>query len=206
MIRNVSLGFCLTIALCFVSSADAASLRAKVGSQAYQNEKADEDNLSRILDDEMAARWIRLELLVPIEGQTSSYYLHAVPSGNRYLRPWAKLFLARLSRQFRARFGRPLRVTSLLRSAEYQVKLQGRNGNAAAATGPKASSHLTGAAMDISKKGMTGREIAWMRNVLSSLREKQYLHAIEEWKQPVFHIMIFRNYEDYVEEKLSAQR
>lgn len=154
----------------------------------------------------MTARWVRLELLESVSPKTSSYYLHQVPSGNRYLRPWAKLFLSRLSRQYRARFGRPLRVTSLLRSAEYQAKLTRRNGNAAAATGPKRSTHLTGASIDISKKGMTGAQLTWMRNVLHSLNEKGYIHAIEEFKQPNFHIMIFRNYEEYVAEKLRAQR
>lgn len=149
----------------------------------------------------MAARWARLKLLEPVAAKTSTYYLHQIREPNRYLRPWTKLFLARLSRQYYARFKTPLRVTSLLRPAEYQRSLQRRNGNAAAHKGPKASTHLTGAALDISKKGMTSRQISWMRSVLSSLNEKGYIFAIEEFKQPNFHIMVYRSYDDYVAAK-----
>lgn len=188
------------------ASASAASLRADSSSQVIQNERADEDHLSRMEDLSMTERWVRLELLQPVAGKTSHYYLHAVPDQNRYLRPWAKLFLMRLSRQFRARFGAPMRVTSLLRTAEYQRALARRNGNAAAAKGPKRSAHLTGACLDISKKGMSSAQQAWVRRVLSSLRSKGYLYAIEEYQQPVFHILVHRKYEDYVERKLTASR
>lgn len=183
----------------------AASLRATRGSQAVQNKRADEDHLSRMENQEMVERWARLELLVPVPAKTSSYYLHAVRAENRYLRPWAHLFLERLSEQYRSRFGQPMRVTSLLRTASYQQRLQRRNGNAAAAVGPKRSAHLTGACMDISKKGMSGSQVAWVRNVLSSLRSKGYLYAVEEFQQPVFHILVHRDYVDHVE-KLTASR
>ncbi len=172
----------LTLFLLLLPSLDAASsvsLRATTSSPVIQNEAADDDHLSRMDDSEMIARWVRLELLHEVPAKSNDYYLHSVLNENRYLRPWAKLFLDRLSDQFRARFGKPLRVTSLLRTAHYQRRLQGRNGNAASATGPKRSSHLTGASMDISKKGLTQRERDWIRRVLSSLRSKGYLYAIE---------------------------
>ena len=184
-----------------LSAASGVSLRATTTSPLIQNEAADDDHLSRMDDADMTARWIRLQLLQQVPARTSAYYLHSVHSENRYLRPWTKLFLSRLSSQFRARFGKPLRVTSLLRSAQYQRSLQRRNGNAASAAGPKRSSHLTGASLDISKKGLTQRERDWLRRVLSSLRTKGYLYAIEEYKQPVFHIMVFRKYQDYVARK-----
>jgi len=130
--------------------------------------------------------------------------LHAVREQNRYLRPWTRLFLSRLSSQYRARFGKQLRVTSLLRTAEYQRSLQGRNGNAASAKGPKRSAHLTGASIDISKKGMTGAERQWLRRVLTSLRDNGYLYAIEEYQQPVFHILVHRKYADYVKRKTGS--
>ncbi len=206
ILKTVSAAFCLIVVLTGADFASGAGLRAKVGSQAIQNEKADGDNLSRMEDAAMTARWVRLELLEPVSSKTSTYYLHQVPAGNRYLRPWAKLFLSRLSRQYKARFGKPLRISSLLRSAEYQRTLQRRNGNAAAASGPKRSTHLTGAGLDISKKGMPARERAWLRGVLGSLRDKGYLYAIEEFQQPNFHIMVYREYEGYVQRKLTAAR
>lgn len=194
----------LTACLSLTLAASAASLRATRSSQLVQNQRADEDRLSRMEDGSMTERFVRLKLLQPVPSKTSAYYLHAVREDNRYLRPWTKLFLSRLSSQFRARFGRPLRVTSLLRTAEYQRSLQRRNGNAAAVDGPKRSAHLTGASLDISKKGMTGAERQWLKNVLASLHDGGYIYAIEEFQQPVFHILVHRQYEDYVNRKTGS--
>ena len=191
---------CLSLTL----AASGASLRATRSSQLVQNQRADGDRLSRMEDDSMTERFVRLKLLEPVPSKTSGYYLHAVRADNRYLRPWTKLFLSRLSSQFRARFGKPLRVTSLLRTAEYQRILQRRNGNAAADDGPKRSAHLTGASLDISKKGMTAAQRQWLKNVLSSLHNGGQLYAIEEFRQPVFHILVHRQYEDYVDGKMGS--
>jgi uncharacterized protein YcbK (DUF882 family) len=191
----------LIACLSVVATVSAASLRATSSSQLVQNQRADEDQLSRMEGSAMTARWVRLQLLEAVPAKTSGYYLHAVRVQNRYLRPWTRLFLSRLSNQYRAKFGKQLRVTSLLRTAEYQRSLQGRNGNAASPEGPKRSAHLTGASLDISKKGMTGTERQWLRRVLTSLRGNGYIYAIEEYQQPVFHILVHRTYADYVDRK-----
>jgi hypothetical protein len=47
--------------------------------------------------------------------------------------------------------------------------------------------------------------VAWLRRVLASLKEKGYLFAIEEFRQPNFHIMVYRNYPDYAEELAGAR-
>lgn len=187
-----------------VSAAAEPSLRATSVSQADQNRLADDDHLSRMKDKSMIQRWARLELLVPVSEKTRDYYLHGVPSDYRYLRPWAHLFLQRISRQFRTRFGRPLRVTSLLRTVSYQRSLARRNSNAAPSTGPKASVHLTGACLDLSKKGMSRSQQSWVRNVLFNLRSKGYLYAIEEFQQPTFHVLVHRRYEGYVAQRTAA--
>lgn len=178
---------------------EAATLRASSQSQLIQNRQADEDNLSRMEDLEMVARFVRLELLVPVDSRTRDYYIHNIPDERRYLRPWAKLFLERISRQYRSRFGSAMRITSLVRTEEHQRRLQRRNPNAAAASGEKRSAHLTGACVDISKKGMSRAQTRWVRQVLSSLKEEGYLYAIEEFTIPNFHIMVHRDYPDYVE-------
>ena len=116
----------------------AASLRGYPGAQLLQNERADADRLSRLEDRTMLQRFARLQLIDPIPSKTRNYYLHSVPTPYRYLRPWAKLFLDRLSSQYRARFRKPLRVTSLTRTAAYQKSLRRKNSNAAAANGQKA--------------------------------------------------------------------
>ena len=157
-------------------------------------------------DKAMVARWARLRLLVPVKERTRNFYLHAVPADYRYLRPWALLLLERLSQQFRNRFGRPLRVTSLLRTVSYQKSLARRNANAAPSSGPKASVHLTGACLDISKKGMTRTQQRWVRNVLAHLHNRKYLYAIEEFRQPAFHVLVHRRYEDYVAQRTAASK
>ena len=199
--RSFASALLVMLAFSAAVAAPAATLRANYSSQVVMNERADRDHLSRMEDKAMIARWARLELIKPVPTKARGYYLHSVSAENRYLRPWAKTFLDRLSSQYRARFGKQLRVTSLVRTAEYQQRLQRRNGNAAQADGPRRSSHLTGASLDISKKGMTSAQRNWVRRVLQNLRGKGYLYAIEEHQQPVFHVMVYRKYLDYVKQK-----
>lgn len=200
-----TLGLVCVLALPLVAS-PVPNLRADSKSQLTQNERANVDHLSRMANDAMVARWARLKLVVPVPEKTRDFYLHSVSKQGRFLRPWAKLLLDRLSQQYRARHKKQLRVTSLLRTVSYQNNLRKRNGNAAASTGPKASLHLTGACLDISKKGMTRAQQGWVRGVLSSLHNKNYLFAVEEFQQPVFHVMVHRSYEDFVAQRLSAKK
>jgi hypothetical protein len=183
-----------------LSAKDSPGLPATPSSQRIQNARADADDLSRMTDARMIRRFENAGLLVPVPRSTSSFYLHQVPGQYAFLRPWSRLFLTRFSRQFHQRFGARLRVTGLVRSAAYQRILGGRNGNAAAATGPTRSSHLTGATLDISKRFMTAAQIQWMRRVLRQLHDRQVLYAVEEFAQPCFHVMVHRGYEDYVDE------
>lgn len=203
LFRTIAATFVLVLPFCTLK-AERVTLRATQHSQVIQNDRADEDNLARLKDIEMVERFARLQLLEPVPVKTDTYYLHAVLSANRYLRPWAKLFLDRISEQYRARFGKPIRVTSLTRTVVYQNSLRKRNRNAASPYGEKRSTHLTGASLDISKKGMRNAEILWVRRVLASLKDKGYLFAVEEFRQPNFHVMIYRNYPEYVEELVTA--
>jgi len=175
-----------------------ALLRANSSSQLIQNQYADRIGLSRMRNVSMIQRFCRKGYLVRVPRSTRYYYLHQISSKYRYVRPWTKLFLDRLSRQHYAKFGRRLRVTSLVRTVALQESLDRTNGNAAAAHGELSSSHLTGATIDISKHGMTAEEVEWMRRIIYSLREQGYLYGIEEFEQPVFHVMVYRRYADFV--------
>lgn len=179
-------------------AADANLLRASWNSQVIQNERADADDLSRMSDVSMIRRFANAGLLVRVPGETRHYYTRYIPAKYGYLRPWSKLFLDRLSRQYYSRFGKPLRVTSLVRTVALQQSIAKRNGNAAAAHGSRRSSHLTGATLDISKNGMNRAQIDWMRTVLHSVMQKGYLYAVEEFNQPTFHIMVYKDYPEYV--------
>lgn len=173
-------------------------LAADSSSQAIQNAHADAEHLSRMRSVAMIRRFARHGYLVRVPSRTHYYYLHAIPSRYQYCRPWTKVFLDRLSREYYAKFGEPLRVTSLVRTVSLQRRLERRNGNAADATGSHRSSHLTGATLDISKRYMTRAGENWMRDTLYALRQRGYIYAIEEFEQPTFHIMIYRNYTEYV--------
>jgi hypothetical protein len=173
-------------------------LVADPSSQQIQNARADADNLSRMRDITMVRRFARHGYLVSVPSNSRYYYVHGVPASYRYCRPWTKLFLDRLSRQYYAKFGTRLRVTSLVRTVGSQTRLAGWNSNAADATGSDQSSHLTGATLDISKHSMSPRGRSWMRDVLYSLRQAGYLYAIEEFEEPVFHVMVYANYPRYV--------
>ena len=180
-------------------------LLASASSQAIQNARADDDDLSRMRDLDMVQRFASAGYLTGVPLSTRSYYLHAVSAPYRFSRPWTKLFLQRLSQQYYEKFKQRLRVTSLVRTVASQVRLARVNGNAADAFGPLRSSHLTGASLDISKHGMSPVARRWMRKVLYSLRRGGYLYAIEEFQQPTFHVMVFRNYPEYVKQVTGAQ-
>lgn len=173
-------------------------LIATSSSQAIQNARANAFHLSRMHDIAMIEQFHRAGLLVRVPSRTRFYYLHRIPAPYRYLRPWTKLFLDRLSGEFYARFRHPLRVTSLIRTTRSQARLERRNGNAADATGPDRSSHLTGATLDISKRLMPSAGKRWMRQVLVSLEQEGYLYAVEEFQQPTFHVMVYPTYREYV--------
>lgn len=177
-----------------VSASDRTVLVADATSSLTQNSRADNEHLTRMADMAMVRRFARHGYLVSVPESTTTYYVHDIDAAYRYCRPWTKQFLTRVSRQFYARFGEPLRVTSLVRTEQSQRRLLRTNGNAADAEGPTRSSHLTGATIDISKRFMSDAEIAWMRTVLYSLREQGRLYAIEEFYQPTFHVMVYRNY------------
>lgn len=182
-----------------VWAGDRTLLMADESSQVLQNTRADVDDLSRMRDIGMVRRFVHRKYLVPVPASTQGYYLHTVQPTYRYSRPWTKLFLDRLSRQFHAKFNQRLRVTSLVRTTASQMQLARYNANAADASGSLRSSHLTGASLDISKRFMSAVARQWMRDVLYSLREQGYLYAIEEFEQPTFHVMVYRSYPEYVE-------
>jgi hypothetical protein len=175
-------------------------LVANAYSQEIQNDRADAYHLSRMTNRAMIARFYRAGYLDAVPIRTSYYYLDGIAPPYRFLRPWTKLFLDRLSEEYFERFHQPLRVTSLIRTVGEQLRLARWDPNAADATGPDRSAHLTGAALDISKRFMSWQGKEWMRRVLFHLRREGFLYAIEEFEEPCFHVMVYPNYTSFVAE------
>ncbi len=177
-------------------------LKGSETSMAKQNQMADKMNLTRIEDDAMLQRFITKGKLTRLPRSGRGFYVDPnLPDDRAYTRPFVKTFVENLARDYSAKFGRPFKVTSMVRTKEYQRELQNHNANAATVDGPKSSVHLTGAAVDISKlgrtnqEGMSQAELNWMRRQLASLECKGLIEATEEGIfQQTFHVMVFDNY------------
>jgi len=175
----------------------AAPIPARPGHRVRENAEANADRLSRIRDRAALERFVRTGLLVRVPASAPGHRIVDVPGWRHVTRPWASLFLRQLGAAMRGLFGERLRVTDLARTEAVQLALREWNANAAPASGPLASTHLTGAAMDLSKVEHTDVEIAWLRLVLGRLTERGLVEAIEEFAQPHFHVLVLRDYAGY---------
>jgi hypothetical protein len=181
-------------------------MRGSRASLLRQNEKDTAEGLVRIQDDAQlnAMRADRELVLVPA---SSSLLINpGLPYNRRYCRPWTARFLTDLARVHYARFHRPLEVNSAVRTVEFQRALTEVNGNAAAPEGDLASPHLTGAAVDIGKKGLSMQEIAWMRAWLLPLQQAGKIDVEEEFYQSCFHISVYKSYAPAVAPKPAPRR
>jgi len=178
----------------------ASPLKGSLESLQRQNQIAESEGLERILDDDDLNNRIAEKLLVPVPVLAGLDVNPALPENRRYCRPWTADFLSDLAQEHATMFHRPLVVTSAVRTVEYQQRLMRINGNAAAAEGDLASPHLTGATIDIAKKGMTRAELSWMRAWLLRLQTAGQIDVEEEFRQACFHITVYKTYDAPVAE------
>ncbi len=169
-------------------------LRGSHESLVRQNTRAEQDGLLRVKDDSDLDALRRTGSLVLLPETAALRVDDRLPRNRRYCRSWTGRFLADMARQHYERFHRPLQVNSAVRTIEYQRHLLHINGNAAPAEGDVASPHLTGAAVDIAKKGLSPAEVAWMRAYLLPLETAGKLDVEEEFHQSCFHISVYRSY------------
>jgi hypothetical protein len=171
-------------------------MRGSRESLVRQNERADQEGLARIQDDADIVALLHNGLLVALPVGTGLHADPRLPANRRYCRPFTASFLSDLAHAYYARFHSGLQVNSAVRTVEYQRHLLRVNGNAAPAEGETASSHLTGATIDIAKKGLSATEVAWMRAYLSPLESSGKLDVEEEFYQSCFHISVYQSYLD----------
>ena len=172
-----------------------APMKGSYDSLVRQNVRSEEDGLLRIQDDASLLSMRREGTLVAVPASSALAVDERLPANRRYCRPWTAQFLADLSRVHYGRFHRPLQVNSAVRTVEYQRHLERVNGNAAPADGDIASPHLTGATVDIAKKGLAMDEIGWMRAYLAPLQAAGRIDVEEEFYQACFHITVYRSYD-----------
>ena len=160
----------------------------------HQNEMADLDGLNRVQDDNDLDDMRETRLLVPLPAIAGLQTDERLPPNRRYCRPWTAEFLTALARAHYAKFHTALQVNSAVRTIEVQERLLLTNGNAAPAEGETASPHLTGQAIDLSKRGLSMTEIAWLRGYLLPLVQSGKVDVEEEFQQACFHISVYRKY------------
>lgn len=111
----------------------------------------------------------------------------------RMFQPRAKGILQELADAYHQKFGRPLRVTSLTRSMDYQVLLNKGNANSfnvrsAAALPP----HTSGCAFDLARKHMTTEEQNFVMQKLAEMEREGRLDALIEYGiNACFHVFIY---------------
>jgi len=171
-----------------------APLRGSLESLERQNQRLEAEGLERIEDESDLEARIADGVLVPVPESGSLTVNAELPLNHRYCRPWTARFLADLARAHEAAFHKPIEVSSAVRTVEYQMRLMVTNGNAAPAEGDIVSPHLTGATVDIAKKGMSHGELAWMRQRLLTLEGADKIDVEEEFRQACFHVTVYKSY------------
>jgi pSer/pThr/pTyr-binding forkhead associated (FHA) protein len=111
----------------------------------------------------------------------------------RMFNPRAKPILQELAEAYFGKFGRPLRVTSLTRSMDYQIGLNSTNVNSFKVRGEGSlPPHTSGCAFDLARKHMTAEEQNFVMAKLAEMENANKLDALIEYgENACFHIFIY---------------
>lgn len=110
----------------------------------------------------------------------------------RMFHPSAKPVLEKLAKNYREKFGYPLRVTSLSRSMEYQISLNAGNPNSYVVRGASSlPPHTSGCTFDLSRKFMTADEQNFLMQELAIMESNGEVDALREGNvNACFHVFI----------------
>ncbi|HEY9420674.1 MAG TPA: DUF5715 family protein [Thermoanaerobaculia bacterium] len=179
------------VALTFASAShlEAQSLLGSRSSMLRQNEAAREHDYSYLHTSSDVYRFVERGLLVKLKGN-SDYALASGYVSFPYARPEVKLFVERLSDQYREACGERLVVTSLTRPMDRQP-----------ANASHLSVHPTGMALDLRRSARASCR-QWLESTLLLLEEKNVLEATREKHPPHYHVSLFPNqYLRYLDSK-----
>ena len=151
---------------------------------------ADQMNLQRFQNEDEVQDAVRRGVLIALPETLGLHVAPSLPLSRRYARPTTVQFLLTLSEAYRLRFGKYLTIDSAVRDADTQRRLRKHNRNAAPVDGETASSHETGATIDIAKRGMTRAQLQWTRAMLSYEVVMNRAIVEEEKHQACFHTMV----------------
>jgi pSer/pThr/pTyr-binding forkhead associated (FHA) protein len=105
----------------------------------------------------------------------------------------AKPILERLAKAYHGQFKRPLRVTSLTRSMDYQISLNKNNANSFKVRDKNSlPPHTSGCAFDLARKHMTAAEQNFVMAELAKMENEGLLDALREGgANACFHVFIY---------------
>ncbi|MBE7517557.1 MAG: FHA domain-containing protein [Chloracidobacterium sp.] len=111
----------------------------------------------------------------------------------RMFNPRAKAILKEVADAYFAKYGRPLRVTSLTRSMDYQIALNANNPNSFKVRGEGSlPPHTSGCAFDLARKHMTADEQNFVMKRLAEMEDANKLDALIEYgANACFHVFIY---------------
>ncbi len=111
----------------------------------------------------------------------------------RMFHPKAKPVLEKLAKSYHAKYNRPLRITSLARSMEYQISLNRFNPNSYRVRGSGSlPPHTSGCAFDLSRKFMSGPEQNFIQEMLVEMENARILDGLREGNvNACFHVFIY---------------
>ena len=106
-----------------------------------------------------------------------------------FIRPEARDLLIQIAHDYKARFDRPLPVSSLVRPVQYQQELARNNANAARGPTPP---HSTGLAFDLYYRYMSAAEQEYLMSVVAQLKGEGRVEALREARDNI-HVYVFGN-------------
>ena len=107
----------------------------------------------------------------------------------RMFHPAAKKVLEEIAESYRQKFNRPLLITSLTRSLEYQFALTKVTNNAFRGATPP---HTTGCTFDLAYRHMTAEEQNFVMAKIADLESRGILDALREvGSTPCFHVFVY---------------
>jgi hypothetical protein len=111
----------------------------------------------------------------------------------RMFHPNARPILEELAKAYFDRYKKPLRVTSLTRSMDYQISLNKTNANSFMVRGPGSlPPHTSGCAFDLARKHMDGEEQSFVMAKLAQMEDDGKLDALIEYNvNACFHVFIY---------------
>lgn len=109
--------------------------------------------------------------------------------------PSAKKILEEVADSYQKKFNRPLIITSLTRSMDYQIKLNEINANSFKVMGKDSRPpHSSGLAFDIARKHLTAEEQNFIMQQLAEMENKGKIDGLIEFgARFVFHVFVYQD-------------